>query len=46
MESKKSELIETENRYVVARGKGDVKVVKMYKLPVIRLISSGDVIYT
>ena len=48
MESKKNKLIETEIRFVVARGRGWgernwVKVVKRYKLPV---ISSGDLMYS
>ena len=50
MESKKTKHIETEIRFVVARGGGGsrsgkwrnwVKVVRKYKLLVIRLISSG-----
>ena len=47
MESKKeTKLIDTENRLVVARGEGWVwvkwkKVVKRYKLPVLREICPG-----
>ena len=45
MESKKTELIDTESELVVARGRvgGWVKGVK---LPVIRSISSRDLIYS
>ena len=45
METKKNKVIETKNKLVVARGKW-VKVVKGYQLPVIRYISSGDVMYS
>ena len=41
---------ETKNRVVIIRGRIRLgkwaKVVKMYKLSVFRLISSGDVMYT
>lgn len=49
MESEKAELIKTEGRLVVGGGAGGlwkwVKVVKWYKLPVIRWVSSGGVMY-
>jgi len=42
VEFEKPELIETENRLVVARDEGKrVKLVKEYKLTVIKLIGSG-----
>ena len=49
----KTELIDTEDRLVVAIGRGGggewakwVKGVKRYKLPLIRYISRGDVMYS
>lgn len=49
MESKKAKSVETERRVVVARGWrwGEwVMVAKGYKLPVLRLIGSGDLMYS
>ena len=46
----KTKLIDTENRWVVARvgedGKRGLKVAKSYKLAVIRYISHGNIVYS
>ena len=48
---KENKLIDTENRLVVARREGDgwwdkqVKVIKRYKILVIKSISHGDLMY-
>ena len=47
VESSKAKFVETESRMVVARGSGNgVILVKGYKLPLKRWISSGYLMYT